>query len=287
MRHMVLGPNVALLTHRPQSPRAFTYAFCTRLIGDQCVAANKVTGGGNSFEFPLYLYEDGQALSRLIGGQAGGDAPPRRSPNLAPEFTADISRRVRMTYVSDGIGDLQTTFGPEDVFHYIYAVFHAPTYRSRYAEFLKADFPRVPLTSDPDVFRRLCALGAELTALHLLESRLVADPAISYPMPGDNTVARGFPRYVPPGEPELGTGAPIQEGRVYINQRQYFDPVEPDVWGFHVGGYQVCEKWLKDRRGRRLSYNDLLHYKQIVLALRETIRLMREIDEAIPEWPIA
>jgi len=245
-----------------------------------------VTGGGNSFEFPLYLYEDGQALSRPIGGQAHGEAPPPRSANLAPDFTADISRRVGMTYVPDGAGDLGTTFGPEDVFHYIYAVLHCPTYRSRYAEFLKADFPRVPLTSSHDLFRRLCALGAELVALHLLESPLLADPAIGCPVPGNNTVGRGFPRYAPPGEPERGTAEPLDAGRVYINERQYFAPVDQDVWHFHVGGYQVCEKWLKDRRGRELSYEDQLHYKKTVVALRETARLMREIDEAIPEWPI-
>ena len=191
-----------------------------------------------------------------------------------------------MTYVPDGVGDLEATLGPEDVFHYIYAVFHSPTYRSRYAEFLKTDFPRVPFTSDPDLFRRLCALGAELVAMHLLESPALASPPLGYPVRGDDTVARGFPRYVPPGEPELATGAPVEQGRVYINQRQYFDPVEPDVWQFHVGGYQVCEKWLKDRRGRELSYDDQLHYKKVVFALRETIRLMSEIDAAIPGWPI-
>ena len=204
------------------------------------------------------------------------------------------------------------TFGPEDVFHYIYAVFHAPTYRARYAEFLKIDFPRVPLTSDLELFRALCGLGADLVALHLLEDDYahaswvkagepcpLASPITRYPVPGDNTVAKGHPKYLPPGtqNPEPGTRNPLPSGRVYISkddrragtQGQYFEGVPPEVWGFHIGGYQVCEKWLKDRRGRRLSFEDLTHYQRVVVALRETIRLMSEVDAAIEAhggWPI-
>ncbi|HZO99007.1 MAG TPA: type ISP restriction/modification enzyme, partial [Terriglobia bacterium] len=167
-----------------------------------------------------------------------------------------------------------TSFGPEDIFNYIYAVFHSPTYRTRYAEFLKSDFPRVPLTSDVTLFRSLCGLGAELVALHLLESPKLAKPIARFPVKGSNLVDKGFPKYLAPGEPEPGTGKPIKEGRVYINRGtgvppvgshgqdahattihgqdaratgQYFEGVPPEVWNFHIGGYQVCEKWLKDR----------------------------------------
>jgi len=107
-------------------------------------------------------------------------------------------------------------------------------------------------------------------------------------------VAKGHPRYVAPGEPEPGTDKPLKKGRVYISpdtpktgkKAQYFEGVPPDVWDFHIGGYQVCEKWLKDRRGRKLSYDDLTHYQRVVVALNETTRLMEEIDAAIPDWPI-
>jgi predicted helicase len=178
--------------------------------------------------------------------------------------------------VPDGQGDLQTTFGPEDVFHYIYAVFHAPTYRSRYAEFLKIDFPRVPLTRDPALFRTLCGLGARLVALHLLEQ---AAPALTrYPVKGSDRVESV--RYTEPG---AGAG----EGRVWINKDQYFAGVPPEVWAFHIGGYQVAEKWLKDRKGRKLEYADLQHYARIIAALAATIALMAEIDAAIPAWPLA
>jgi len=301
MMHM-LNPNVALLTHRPQSPGDFTFAYCTTLIGDQCVAANKTVGGGNSFQFPLYVYPPDQ------GNHVGHDSLRlSRQPNLSQEFVNRLADGMGVAFVPDGRGDLEKTFGPEDVFHYIYAVLHSPTYRQRYAEFLKTDFPRVPLTSNLDLFRALVAKGADLVALHIMEDDYPAaswtlaghpSPLASlptrFPVPGDNLVDKGYPRYFPPGHNLAGEAEPLAAGRVYINAEelktgkrgQYFEGVPPEVWGFHVGGYQVCEKWLKDRRGRRLSYDDLTHYQRIVVALRETIRLMAEIDEAIPGWPL-
>ena len=313
---------------------------------------------------PLYLYPKISAASgKQTSLQFSGPYPAGkhgRVPNLSPVFVADLEERLSLSFVSDGVGDLAATFGPEDVFHYIYAVFHSPGYRERYAEFLKIDFPRVPLTSDVGLFRALCGLGADLVALHLLEddyphaswvhvaqppsavgssSSHVAQPPpavdssdgdaheeaqrratvpheesqpgaavphgqnplakliTSYPVNGDNTVEKRSPKYVAPGETAPGDKAPVSQGRVYISktspkdgrQAQYFDGVPPEVWAFHVGGYQVCEKWLKDRRGRQLSYEDLTHYQRVVVALHETIRLMAEVDAAIAArggWPI-
>lgn len=161
----------------------------------------------------------------------------------------------------------------------MYAVFHSPAYRARYAEFLKIDFPRLPLTTDVGLFRALCALGERLVALHLMEAQAAAPP--SYPIGGSNLVE--LVRYTEPGQ-----GA--EQGRVWINAAQYFEGVPPEVWELHIGGYQVCQKWLKDRKGRTLSYDDLDHYQQIVAALGETMRLMDDIDETIEEhggWPLA
>ena len=192
----------------------------------------------------------------------------------------------------DGRGDREATFGPEDVFDYIYAVFHSPRYRERYAEFLKIDFPRVPLTSDREKFRSLVKLGGELVALHLLESSLLARPATRYPVVGDNRVEKGHPKYFAPGEvgpgsgSKGGDGAVLEVGRVYINKSQHFEGVPPEVWEFQVGGYQVCDKWLKDRRGRQLSYDDLTAYQKMIVALKETIRLMEEVDSTVGEWPL-
>jgi predicted helicase len=200
-----------------------------------------------------------------------------------------MEERLGLEFVPDRRGDLEATFGPEDVFDYIYAVFHSPSYRERYAEFLKIDFPRVLLTSDLEKFRKLVKLGGELVGLHLLESPLLSRTATRYPVPGDNRVEKGYPKYFAPGDVEPGSkagdGAVLEVGRVYINKSQYLEGVPPEVWEFQVGGYQVCDKWLKDRRGRQLSYDDLTHYQKVIVALKETIRLMEEVDSAVGAWP--
>ena len=193
----------------------------------------------------------------------------------------------------DGGGDLRETFGPEDVFHYIYAIFHSPSYRQRYDQFLRADFPRVPLVDDAGLFRTLVDLGRRLTGAHLLESAPSGQPAVSFPVPGDNVIEKGYPKFYEPGETPPLENQPISKGRVYIsanakkgNKRgQYFEGIEPEVWEFRVGGYQPMDKWLKDRRGRGLSYDDLSHYRHVAAALRETIALMEEVDEAVAGSP--
>jgi predicted helicase len=224
--------------------------------------ANVFRRGGVNV-FPLYLYPD---TDELQFGEA------KRKPNLSEQFVAEFSNKLGLKFVADGQGDLKKTFGPEDVFYYIYAVLHSPTYRTRYADFLKIDFPRVPLTSDKNLFAALVKLGGELCVLHLMESPELNKAAVAFPVAGDNTVAKGFPKFT--------------DDRVFINKTQYFDGVPSNVWNFTIGGYQVCEKWLKDRRERKLSHDDLQHYKKIIAALDGTIKLMLEIYKTIPNWPI-
>jgi predicted helicase len=277
MHHMEKD-NIALLTHRPQSPKDFTHAYCTNMIGDQCVAANKTEGGGNSYQFPLYLYpvEKKTQLDKSGGKESGIQAimqtQTKREPNFNPEFTKIVSEKLGLEFVEDGRGDLTQTLGPEDIFNYAYAILHSPTYRTRYAEFLKIDFPRLPLTSDKKLFNALAETGAELVALHLMESPTLNNIITKYPVSGSNKVEK------------VNYGEKSQ--CVYINKEQYFEGVPPEVWNFHVGGYQVCQKWLKDRKGRLLNYDDLTHYQRIVVAIKETIRLMAEIDVLIPRWPL-
>jgi hypothetical protein len=169
----------------------------------------------------------------------------------------------------------------------MYAILHSPTYRTRYAEFLKIDFPRVPSTSDKALFKTLVAKGAALVDLHLLRT------------PGQGGVggAGGATILNKPGDQgikQVGvTSAAIEkityndkEQRVIIGKEHYFAGIEPETWAMQIGGYQPLHKWLKDRKGRTLSFDDAIHYMQMVVALRETRRLMQEIDEAIPAWPI-
>ena len=194
-----------------------------------------------------------------------------------------------MRFIPDGNGDLAEEFGPEDAFHYIYAVLHSPTYRERYEQFLRADFPRVPLTGDADVYRVLVRLGEQLTNTHLLRS--LPSSTISFPIPSEsgNIVENAHPRYYAPGATPDEETTPVQRGRVYISksnrrsgkQGQYFDGVSPEVWESRIGGYKPMEKWLKDRKGRALSFDDINHYRNIDFALHETIRLTAAIDDAI------
>ena len=193
-------------------------------------------------------------------------------PNLSRVFTAGLEQRLGLGFIPDGVGDLAATFGPEDVLAYIFAVLHSPTYRSRYADLLSRNFPRIPLTSDQALFASLVEKGREVIALHLLESPLLDQANTSFPVAGSGVVE--YVRYN------------RDEERVHVNKQQYFDGVPRRVWDFLVGGYQVCDKWLKDRKGRVLSYDDTQHYARTVRALDETIRLMAEIDALIPSWPL-
>ena len=182
-----------------------------------------------------------------------------------------------MRFVSDGRGDLQDTFGPEDVFHYIYAVFHSPAYRERYDQFLRADFPRVPPPGGVVLFRDLAELGRLLVDTHLLRSDAVNNSPARFPAAGDNAVAPGYPKYTPPADDDADDA-----GRVYINRSQYFAGVAPAVWQFRIGGYQPMAKWLQDRRRRALSsYDDLEHYRRMTAAIARTLELMPQIDNAI------
>ena len=259
----------------------FHHVFISRTVNDINVLANHHVSQAS---FPLYIYpkvnEGGVKQQDWVNDKDWwpDSENSNRTPNLSPAFIADLEAKLTLRFNPIQRAVEAGEFGPEDVFHYIYAILHSPTYRKRYAEFLKIDFPRVPLTADPALFWALAALGRELVGLHLLESPDVTTPITRYPVPGDNRVEKGYPKYTR----VEGEAA----GRVHINQTQYFDGVPEDVWAFHVGGYQVLDKWLKDRRGRQLSYDDLTHYQRVVVALRRTMALMEEIDATIPDWPI-
>lgn len=180
--------------------------------------------------------------------------------------------------------------------NYIYSMLFSNKYRLRYREYLNIDYPRIPKYNDIGIFNELARLGGELIDVHLLRSELLFDTRVSYPIPGSNIVERGYPKYYAQGKNAPENGKPLERGRVYINgetspdkitqKGQYFEGVSPAVWEFHIGGYQVLDKWLKERRGRNLSNDDIDHFKRIVKALEETIRIMKEIDDTIPGWPL-
>jgi hypothetical protein len=215
-----------------------------------------------TYILPLYLLPEDEALQFHEG----------KRPNLGKEFLRALASALRLKQERPYGTPAGVT--PEDIFHYVYAILHSPNYRSRYAEFLKNDFPRLPLTGSLELFRALSQLGGELVALHLLESSKLSQP---------------IAKFVGASDPEIEKVS-WSGDTVWLDKAQTtgFRGVGEPVWKFHIGGYRVCEKWLKDRRGRTLSREDIVHYQKIVIALTETIRLMREVDDVIEAyggWP--
>ena len=169
---------------------------------------------------------------------------------------------------------LYPTFAPIDILDYIYAVLHSPTYREKYKEFLKIDFPRVPYPKDKNTFWELVKLGKEIRQIHLLVSPKVDDYITTYPKGGDNVITTKVAKK----DWEL-FDEDKELGRIWINDEQYFDNIPLTAWEFYIGGYQPSQKWLKDRQERTLEFDDILHYQKIIVALSKTDKLMKEIDK--------
>lgn len=254
MRHMLAGENVALLMSR-QVLTDFRHVFVSETVTN---FNNIDTAGrfGSGYQFPLYLYSAVDQQDLITHHDS-----LERQPNLNPNVVTALAEAY----------DREPT--PEEIFHYVYAVLYAPAYRTKYAAFLRTDFPRVPFTADAGLFKKLAGLGARLTALHLLKSPELDPPACRFDGAGDSRIAKGRKdglRYEP------------GEQRVYINPTQYFAPLPEAVWTYRVGGYQVCEKWLKDRQERRLEVDDIRAYCRIVTALKVTLGIQQEIDALYP-----
>jgi predicted helicase len=178
------------------------------------------------------------------------------------EIIKGISSKIGLTYTNEK-EHTKETFAPLDILDYIYSILHSPTYREKYKEFLKIDFPRIPYPKDKNTFWQLVKLGGELRQVHLLKSPVVDKPISKYPETGTNIV--GKPKY--------------ENGKVMINETQYFEDVPEVAWNFYIGGYQPAQKWLKDRKDRELQIDDIRHYMKIIVALSETDRLMKEIEK--------
>jgi type I restriction-modification system DNA methylase subunit len=207
--------------------------FCSDKLTDIRTWSNPGTQG-SEYVFPLYLYSDDGT----------------KTLNLKQEIVDQIEKIVGKV-------------SPEDIFDYIYAVLHSPSYREKYKEFLKIDFPRVPFPCDTDQFKKLIAKGNELRQLHLMESPILDKLITTFPEAGDDKVEKIY----------------FDDGKVFINANQYFGKVPEAAWNFYIGGYQPAQKWLKDRKGRVLNSEDIEHYQKIIIALTETDRIMNEIDK--------
>ncbi len=258
MKHVVAGPNIGLVC-------SSTWTTSDRFsVGISRLMVEMKTGThdrGTTF-FPLYRYEG------LLGGKE------EQVPNLSLEFVKEWCAATKTQFIPVGKGDGAKTTGPEDMLSWLYGLFYSPEYRRRNRAALSQRFPIVLLSEKLELVRALGVIGSELIALHLLESPRLDRPTTEF----------------------IGGSHPVVEkiswsrDTVWLDKAQTtgFQGVREDVWNFHIGGYQVCEKWLKDRKGRTLSKDDIAHYHKVVVALSETIRLMAEIDRVIDAhggWP--
>lgn len=236
MQQYIAGPNIGLLTTKAVRDKSFAHAFVTENITEAILLSG--TTGTNAMNFPLYIYPGSQDL--------------------------DQTRRVNFDSVLfaklQGLAADSQHGTPDEVavFDYIYGVLHCPAYRQTYAEFLKTDFPRIPWPSSPADFWNKAVQGGELRRLHLLVPESVGP--CPYPFKGEG-------------------GAVVEEvrcegGKIWINKSQYFDAIPEVAWDFYIGGYQPAQKWLKDRKGRELSFGDIKHYQRILKVLAETDRIM-------------
>jgi predicted helicase len=258
MEHVVAGPNIGFICSSTwTTPDRFSVDISRLMVEMKTGTHDR----GTTF-FPLYRYET------FMGGKAD------QVHNFTSEFVTEWCATTRTQFVPTGHGDGKKTTGPEDVLFWLYGLFYSPEYRSRYRATLSQRFPVVLLTSNLELLRELARLGGELTSLHLMESPKLVQPTTEFIGSRNSEV-----------EKISWSGNTVWTDRAKTSG---FKGVCEEVWNFHIGGYQVCEKWLKDRKGRVLSAEDVKHYQKIVVALSETIRLMAEIDETIEEhggWP--
>ncbi len=251
MRHMK-KPNIAILTCRQLAGNEWLHVSVADGIVDDCRVSSKTKERG--YVFPLYIYKENMGKEECI-------------VNFNKELYDNIAKglnylpcyddNVRVDPISVYNGVLY----PQDLFDYIYAMLHSPSYRERYKEFLKIDFPRIPYPTNWEKFRDLVEKGEELRQLHLMED-LPNSTGVSFPVAGSIQV--DCYRW--------------DNNRVYINSEQYFEGVPESAWNFYIGGYQPAQKWLKDRKGMTLSFEDVKHYQHIIYVLQQTEQIMKEID---------
>lgn len=254
MKHLSKD-NLALVATKILSSEQYKHVFISDCISDRCFISNR--GREANYFFPLYLYntyapkKEKPKLS--YGNLMLFDKPKEKEPNIK----AEIIKRLSESY--------KRKIAPEEIFYYIYAVLHSNIYRKKYNEFLKIDFPKIPFSKDGKLFNKVSKFGKELADLHLLKSdRLEDGKNIKFPAIGNNKAEKR----------EYNE----KENRIYINNKQYFIGVMPEVWNYHIGGYQVLDKWLKDRKDKVLSSADVNHYLKVITALKLTIEAQKEID---------
>lgn len=250
MRNLQKGNIAICLIKINSSADGLFKVLVTSGITDKTMLSSK----DNTNVFPLYIYKDkNNAKERIVNFNKDLYEDIAKRLNYQPCY--DDNMLIDSTLAHDGV------LYPQELFDYIYAVLHSPSYRERYKEFLKIDFPRIPYPNNAETYHNLASRGALLRHLHLME-HLPSETGVTFPVVGSMQV--DCYRW--------------HNDRVYINADQYFENVPESAWKFYIGGYQPAQKWLKDRKSRTLSFEDVKHYERIIYVLRQTEQIMPEID---------
>ncbi|MCL2062973.1 MAG: hypothetical protein FWG98_01180 [Candidatus Cloacimonetes bacterium] len=258
MRHFMNGPNVGLMLCRQQKAGEFHHCFVHRNIVESSYVSNNTSEIG--YSFPLYFKPE----------KENKFAQPNMNMAIVQKIANHIGKQSVTTkqFFSYAISDENNELTPINIFDYIYARLHSPSYREKYKEFLKIDFPRVPYPVNADEFWHYVKVGRRLRKLHLMDGVQSDYQIANFNIAGDNSIDK--PKYI---------NIDDEIGKVYINETQYFDNVPLVAWEFYIGGYQPAQKWLKDRKGKALSYDDVIHYQKIIQVLQKTETIMKDIDD--------
>lgn len=257
MQHM-MQENLGLISVRQVAEGIFNHTLVTdSIIESRMTLSNK----GIAFLFPLYLYQQKEKPKKRSLGSVIMLFEPQanyygKKPNLSPTLVENLTKAYKKTP------------SPEKIFYYIYAVLYSNIYRTKYAEFLKIDFPRIPFANNYKLFSKMADFGERLVGLHLMGSDEI-NKTITRLSDGDNKIKK--------------VKYDDKAKRIYINDDQYFEGIIPEIWEYQIGGYQVCDKWLKDRKGRGLSVEEIKHYCKVVTVLRKTMEVQEKIDSIYPD----
>ena len=260
MQHLIQD-NIGLIFHKREE---LQIPYSHFMVTDKIVEHGCLSSKTTCYLAPLYLNIKSNQKKKIAFAQIVLFEPEVKYDARVPNINSELFEELKNNYNKD--------VTPKEIFYYIYAILYSNTYRTKYAEFLKIDFPRVPFTKDYKLFIQLGKLGKQLADLHLLKPKDLDKTISKFQGKGNNKVEK--PRF---------DSAQRGNGKVWINKEQYFDGIKEEVWQYQIGGYQVCEKWLKDRKERTLTLDEIKTYCKIVTALSKTIELQKEIDKYFEE----
>lgn len=257
LKHM-LKPNLALITLRQTVDDHFRHAFCS----DGLVDINMLIGHHVSDQvFPLYIYNDAEDDGEGIGLTG-------KVPNFSSDFILAVEKSISLSFVYDKkVSSPENEFNAEELFTYIYAYLNSDLYRERFDELLKIGFPKVPTPIDKKHFKKLSEIGSRLIKIHIFKQSGLSSGGPKFPVKGSNSISSN----------EYDS----EEEKLWINDEQYFTSITDNVWTYKVGGYQVLQKWIKDRKGKTLSYDSISHFSKVVLSIEESKKIIKEIDACI------